>query len=283
MVLDLAPLRRHGHLRGKEEAGSPPPPLPAAPPPTPAIPGPPGQGSPAGQRQETALPTFPPSFHCPSQFSRFRRCQSASEESDHCKVYCRLRFGFQAHNVFPRSPDASVCTTLLRRRQSASGATRRFDLVCNTKPFGDVKALQRRQALEGLHMAAGPAALGRARRPEAQNADGGPQGRAGPARSPPCSRGPAAQPGPERGPSRPSGAGGSRVRRLGTTPDSTGRPFRPCAARPRRRPAAARSPPAPILRPPPEIRLQGPPLSPPPGTSPAARSPACGEAGPAPD
>lgn len=125
-------------------------------------------------------------------------------------------------------------------------------------------------------------------RPEARNADGGPQGRAGPARSPPCSRGPVDQPGPEEARAASSGADVARVRRLGTTPGPAGCPFCPCAAaqtpatpppRPGRPAPASRSRSAPILRPPPEIRLYGPPLRPPPGTSPAGRRPAYGRGG----
>lgn len=48
--------------------------------------GPRGEGKP-GQSQGLALLTFPPSFHCPSQVSRFQRCQSASEKSERCKIY----------------------------------------------------------------------------------------------------------------------------------------------------------------------------------------------------
>lgn len=139
-------------------------------------------------------------------------------------------------------------------------------------------------------MAAAPAALGRARGPEARNVDGGPQGRAGPARSPPCSRGPAAQPGPERAraaPQEPAAPGSA------ASEHTLARPVAPSvpAPQPRRRPRCptartsrpgrrlACSPPAPILRPLLETRLHGPPLSPPPGTRPAARSLACGGGG----
>lgn len=116
-------------------------------------------------------------------------------------------------------------------------------------------------------MAAGPAALGRAGArpggPERRRRAAG-QGRTGaqPALLP-RPRGPARA---RRGPSRPSGARAARVRRLRNNPRLDRPPLPslcrgpdvgPLPPRPGRPAPAARSPPALILRPPPEIRIQG--------------------------
>lgn len=138
--------------------------------------------------------------------------------------------------------------------------------------------------------------LWRALGPEARNAKGGPQGRAGPGAQPallPRPRRPARGP---RGPRRPSRAGGAALGRHGTPSGSPSRPFRPRRRSPGVDPAAptvrtsqtsrlgsllaSRPSPAAPARPPPELRPHRPRLRPPPGTSPAARSPACGGGGP---
>lgn len=46
-----------------------------------------GEGKTQGQSHRLASLTFPSSFHCPSQFSRFQKCQTVSEKSKRSKIY----------------------------------------------------------------------------------------------------------------------------------------------------------------------------------------------------
>lgn len=71
-------------------------------------------------RRSDAMGTFPPSFHCPSQFSRFQRCQSASGKSN----AARSTKGFGS---------VSKPTTCFRDYQTLQSAQRYF---------GDVKELR---------------------------------------------------------------------------------------------------------------------------------------------
>lgn len=227
VVLDLAPLRRHGHLQGKEgpDSTTTPPGCPSS---DPRNPGPPGRGR-ASQKVEpgAGLTDLSPFFPLPITVlkvsempKRFDclRSQSASEKSQRPQWVCQgLRSGFHAHSALPRSPS----TALLPRCQSASGTTKRFHRVCNTKPFRDARAL--RGTARRL--------TGRTWRPPA---------RAAPARRPPAPAAPPPRPG-RKGPEPPLRA------RPPAQPPRPGwrlRPPRSPAARspPARRPPQSRSP-----------------------------------------
>lgn len=65
MVLDLAPLRRHGHLQGKEEGLIPTPSLLYSPPQNPAIPGTPGRGQTRRSEPGAGLTDLSPFFPLP--------------------------------------------------------------------------------------------------------------------------------------------------------------------------------------------------------------------------
>lgn len=209
-----------------KRARIPPPLLLAARPQTPATPGPLG-GDGRARRSEpgAGLTDLSPFFPLPITVlkvsempKRFDclRSQSASEKSQRPQWVCQgLRSGFHAHSPLPRSPS----TALLPRCQSASGTTKRFHRVCNTKPFRDARALR-----------------GTARRLTGRTWR--PQARAAPARRPAAPAAPPPRPG-RKGPESPLRARppSGRCRR---GPDGGSAP--PAARPPARRPPQSLSP-----------------------------------------
>lgn len=202
-----------------------------------------------------------------------------------------VRFGFQAHNVLPRSPSASVCTALLRRCQSASGTTTRSEFA--------VQSPEMSERFQGLQGAVRSTPGGQTRSPWAGARPEGLESRARAAEQGRTQR--AARPAPAAPPTSPGPEGGEPPllrsrRRPGPPPQDTPGPARhafrlrcrgpdvgpaaraaltPCPGHP----LAARPSLAEPALPPPELAPHWPPLCPPPGTSPAACSPACGRGG----
>jgi hypothetical protein len=103
---------------------------------TPSSPATPASAKPEGQSQALASLTFPSSFHCPSQFSAFRRCKALRRNRDGQRSTDGFGLGFPIHSV----------TSEITKRFSLHRATSE-----TPKRFRDCSALRYSLQHKALH------------------------------------------------------------------------------------------------------------------------------------
>lgn len=115
-------------------------------------------------RRSDAMGTFPSSFHCPSQFSRFQSCQSAATQFAIPKRIEEVKTirDLKASLWFPSSQRACKIPRRFGLHRATSEPPKHFrdykalGFSLQYKAFRDVKALRNRKTLQGPRMAARP-------------------------------------------------------------------------------------------------------------------------------